>query len=315
MADAYGMDSITLGNAVALAKFLYNRGIISKEDTGGLSLDWENVEAQQELIHQIAMREGFGNIVAEGMHGLAQVINKGAMEYCYHVKGFSRGVYPPGVFALAHATSTRGADHLRARSWRGGIRDPELYARLVEIGEVPADMTQEPEKWMGIMERVATVADLVSRCKGAVNTWICAAPLAWKYSRLFQGIALLLEKATGIPFTASEIEHAADRVYLLEMAFNARQGITREADRLVQKPDVRETPEGEQQRQKHGEMLTEYYRAHGCDIQTGIPTRQALERLNLKYVADELEAHGPYPCWSGAPLWPREKYPHGGKRF
>ena len=61
-------------------------------------------------------------------------------------------------------------------------------------------------------------------------------------------------------------------------------------------------------------MLTEYYRVHGYDLETGIPTRERLERLGLKYVADELEAHGSYPKWDGPPLWPLDKYPHGGKR-
>ncbi|GAG36621.1 unnamed protein product [marine sediment metagenome] len=184
----------------------------------------------------------------------------------------------------------------------------------MENGEVPADMTQEPEKWMIIMERAPTIADSIGRCKGAVNTWICAAPLAWKYSRLFEGVAQLLEKATGIPFTATEIENIADRVYLLEMAFNNRQGITREQDRLVQRPEVKGTHEAEEQLQRHAQMLSEYYRVHGCDINTGIPTRKALRRLGLSHVADELEAHSPYPQWSGPPLWSLEKYPHGGKR-
>lgn len=44
-----------------------------------------------------------------------------------------------------------------------------------------------------------------------------------------------------------------------------------------------------------------------------IPARERLESLGLKYVADELEAHGPYPDWDGAPLWPLERYPHGGR--
>lgn len=42
-------------------------------------------------------------------------------------------------------------------------------------------------------------------------------------------------------------------------------------------------------------MLIEYYRVHGYDLETGIPTRGRLDGLGLKYVADELEAHGRYP--------------------
>ena len=60
-------------------------------------------------------------------------------------------------------------------------------------------------------------------------------------------------------------------------------------------------------------MLTEYYRMHGYDLKIGIPSREGLESLDLKFVADELEAHGPYPDWDGAPLWSLEGYSHGGR--
>lgn len=61
-------------------------------------------------------------------------------------------------------------------------------------------------------------------------------------------------------------------------------------------------------------MLTEYYKVHGYDPITGIPMREHLEKIGLKYIADELEAHGPYDDWLGPPLWPLERYPCGGIR-
>ncbi|MFN4133198.1 MAG: aldehyde ferredoxin oxidoreductase family protein, partial [Candidatus Hadarchaeales archaeon] len=136
LADKYGMCTIPLGNVIAFAKELYARGIITKRDTDGLSLDWENADDQIELIHRIAMREGFGNILAEGMYGVAKRYGEKAMDYCYHVKGTCRGPsdYPVGVFTLAHATSTRGADHLRGRSWAFGENDPDIFPRLSQEG-------------------------------------------------------------------------------------------------------------------------------------------------------------------------------------
>lgn len=312
LADQYGMCVIGLGNAIAFAKELYNRGSITKEETGGLSLEWEDADAQIELVHQTALREGFGNLVAEGIYNMARTINKGAMEVCYHVKGFSRGPHPPGLFALAHATGTRGADHLRGRSWAYGENDPEVFPELVKKGFVP-DVEKDSVGSLTISERATTLTDAIGRCKGAVNSWVCAVPLVWKYP-LFDGLAELLTAATGVEFDAAALEEVAERIYALERAFNVRQGITRKEDRFPQKSEVGETPEGEEEREKHAEMLTEYYRVHGYDPETGIPTREQLERLGLKTVADELEAHGPYPEWDGPPLWPLEAYPHGGTR-
>ena len=132
---------------------------------------------------------------------------------------------------------------------------------------------------------------------------------------MWDGVGRLLRAATGFDFNANRLEEIADRIYILEMAFNARQGITREDDRLPQQPEVSRTPEGHEALRKHAEMLTEYYKAHGCSLDTGIPTRETLQSLGLSDVADELETNSPYPKWEGPPLWPLDKYPHGGKRF
>ncbi len=70
--DAYGMDVLALGNTVAMLKDLYSRGMISKELSDGLDLSWENHTDQIELLHRTAMRQGLGNLVAEGMYTLAK---------------------------------------------------------------------------------------------------------------------------------------------------------------------------------------------------------------------------------------------------
>ena len=313
LADMYGMCVIGLGNTIAFAKELYSRGVISREDTGGLSLDWDDADSQVELIHRIALREGFGDLVAEGLYSLAKITGKGAMDYCYHVKGLSRGTHKPGLFALAHATSTRGADHLRGRSWAYGENDADLFRMLVKIRMLPPQMSKNPVEGLTISERATTLTDSIGRCKGAVNSWVCAVPLVWKYP-MWDGLAKLLSAATGIEFDEAKLVEAADRIYTLERAFNIRQGITRKHDRLPQKPDMKDTRQGEEELEKHEKMLTQYYRVHGSDPDTGIPTREWLEQMGLKYVADELDAHGMYTEWDGPPLWSLKKYPHGGTR-
>jgi aldehyde:ferredoxin oxidoreductase len=130
----------------AIAKDLYNRGFLSKEDTGGLDLSWENTEDQIRLIH------------------------------------------------LAHATSTRGADHLRGRSWTFGENDGELFPRLVEEGYLPSD---EVERLI-VSEDACALSDCIGRCKGSVNSWVNAVPLIWKYP-LYEGLSKVLNAATGAP--------------------------------------------------------------------------------------------------------------------
>ncbi len=314
LADKYGICVVALGNVIAMTKELYMRGILTDRDTGGLSLDWEDAGSQIELVHRTALRQGFGNLVAEGMYSMAKIIGNGAMDYCYHVKGLSRGPHPAGIFGLAHATSTRGADHLRGRSWAYGENDPSLWPELVENGYIPVE---DEVKTLILSEQVTTLTDMIGRCKGAVNNWESAVPLVFKYP-LLGGVARLLGAATGMEFTEETLKNAADRVYLLEMAFNVRQGIRREHSRLALKPGLASTPAGALELAKHDTMLASYHTLRGCEPETGIPTREKLESLGLGFVADELEKvpgnPGKFEEWDGPVLWDLETYPKGTRR-
>ena len=62
------------------------------------------------------------------------------------------------------------------------------------------------------------------------------------------------------------------------------------------------------EKQKHGELLRQYYSQHGQDPETAIPQKAYLEKLGLSYVAERLEKECPYPEWDGPPLWPLNKY-------
>jgi aldehyde:ferredoxin oxidoreductase len=180
-----------------------------------------------------------------------------------------------------------------------------LFSRLIELGFIPSDDIGK----LSASEEACALNDCLGRCKGSVNAWVNAIPLVWKYP-LYAGLAKVMTAATGIPFNENDLTLAGRRVYLLEMALNARRGVTRASDRLVQRPELRDTPEGEQQRRQHEEMLTEYYRHRGCDPVTGIPTRPALEALGLNEAADVLEA-GTLRTWDGPPFWPLSAYPTG----
>lgn len=311
LADAYGMETIALGNVIAFAKLLYSKEIITTSDTDGLSFDWDDAESQIQTVHQVALRKGFGSLLAEGEYGFAKIIGRGAIDYSYHVKGMTRGVCQLSndhdkVWALAHSTSTRGADHLRGRTW-ACEDERHYYATLLAKGLLPFSIPQR----LIVAERAATLADTIGRCKGAVNDWTLTVPLIAKYP-LWDGLAKLLKAATGIDFDARALEEIADRIYIIEIAFNIRQGIQRQHERLPQKMEWKGGFEGDLDIKKHEELLTEYYLARGCNSATGIPERNRLEKLGLKYVADELEANIPYPPWDGPPLWPLNTYPQGG---
>ena len=310
--DAYGMDVLALGNTIAMLKELYNRGLLEEELTDGLDLSWENHTDQIELLHRTALRQGLGNLVAEGMYTLAKQLGGQAMDYCYHVKGLSRGPYPSGVFSLAHATSTRGADHLRGRSWAFIQPDPDMFPILKEKGLLLKNVDEDPAPAVIVGERMTTLTDCIGRCKGAVNNWISAMPMVWK-KPIFEGLAELLTAATGEEYTTKTLEQAADRVYTLEHAFNIRQGISRKDDRMPQKPEIRDSEEGRADLRKHEKYLSRYYELRGYD-QLGRPTPKRIKELKLEFVTQAMTEDPPQKEWDGPVRWQLGNYPSGGSR-
>jgi aldehyde:ferredoxin oxidoreductase len=71
--DTYGIDTISFGTLCAFVMECYERGIINKEITGGLELNFGNWEAQMELMHQMARGEGFGAVAGQGVHRMKKL--------------------------------------------------------------------------------------------------------------------------------------------------------------------------------------------------------------------------------------------------
>jgi len=71
--DTYGIDTISFGTSTAFVMECWQRGILNKERTGGIALDWGNAESQLELLHQMARGEGFGMIVGQGVARMKKI--------------------------------------------------------------------------------------------------------------------------------------------------------------------------------------------------------------------------------------------------
>ena len=108
-----GIDAISAGAALAFATDLFERGIITTADTDGLALRWGDDRSLATLLERIARREGFGDVLAEGVARAGAAIGRGAEEVAYHSKGLELTGYDPRAAlatALAYAVSSRGAD-------------------------------------------------------------------------------------------------------------------------------------------------------------------------------------------------------------
>ncbi len=114
LANDLGLDTISLGGSIAFAMECYENGLLTAQDTGGLSLNFGNTASMLELIELIAHRKGIGDLLAEGSLRAAQKIGKGAEAFAMQVKGQEMPMHDPRTKisqALAFAVCPTGADH------------------------------------------------------------------------------------------------------------------------------------------------------------------------------------------------------------
>ncbi|MGM0643287.1 MAG: aldehyde ferredoxin oxidoreductase family protein [Thermodesulfobacteriota bacterium] len=291
LVNYYGLDNLETGSMIAWAMELYEKGILTKEDTGGLGLTWGNDETVIELIHKIANREGIGDILADAPLEAARRIGKDSIQYLIHVKGMSNlhsDERPTPALALNVAVSSRGSDHLRGRPAIDLYHLPEPFLRKVYSNPIPYDgpLTSDYRDYDGKPWQVLWQ----EHCYEAVDCLgIC------KYHTVFLGPNMpcfqewpeLIRVNTGLEFTPEEIWEAAERGYTLERLFNIREGLTRSDDTLSDRYFDEPVPEGLPvvrgrciDREKFRIMLDEYYRLRGWD-ENGVPTPEKLKDLGL----------------------------------
>ncbi len=268
--DLLGLDTISTGNALGLACELYERGILTRKETGGLELEWGRHGAFLQLIDQIGRREGLGQLLGEGVRRAAQAIGQGAERYAMHVKGLELPAYEPRAlkgYALSYAVSNIGASHMYGRP-----RD-ELYAdstksidRFAEAGKGPL------------------IAQVQRRQAADETVIICNFGNSGLTPDL---VGELLVAATGQAQLGDQalLQRIGERIVCLERAFNVREGFSRKDDtlpeRLQTEPLLDAGPASSGQVVGHLDtLLDEYYDACGYS-RDGIPTAAKMSQLNL----------------------------------
>jgi aldehyde:ferredoxin oxidoreductase len=276
LVNKWGVDNLEAGSMIAWAMEIYEKGIITKEDTGGLELKWGDPEVIYELLRQITFREGFGDILAEGPLRAAEKIGKGSDYYLIQVKGMSNlqsDERATPSLALNVAVSTRGSDHLRGRPV------PDLFGLPKDVLErmYGGEQTTDFNSYMGKPRMVwhheisACTHDTIGNCGMGGQP----------------DMPYTLKINTGLEFTDEEMWTIGERIHTIERLFNQDRGFGRKEDHLCERYYVEPTTMGMPKargktidRDKFEIMLDEYYELHGCDSE-GHPTKETIKRLGL----------------------------------
>lgn len=280
--DEYGLDSMSAGVTIGFAMELYERGIINREETGGIELRFGNHRAVMELLRKMSFREGFGEILADGVRAAARRIGRGAEDYAMHVKGLELPAYDvrgAKAHGLNYATSYTGADHNRGYAFQEifGVPVPEAVDRLAYEGKGRLC------KWNQDVR--AAVCDCPPLCAFLLDTTL--GPAATEVA------AALVNAASGLSLSPEEVQRVGERVNNLARLFNAREGFGRADDtlprRLLEEPIEAGASAGQRiAKEDLDRMLDEYYAARGWDQKTGRPTRAKLLELGLEEAAKGL---------------------------
>jgi aldehyde:ferredoxin oxidoreductase len=280
LSNRYGVDAIALSEVISWAMECHQRSLLSREEADGLDLTWGNAEAILALVHKVAHREGFGDLLADGVKCAAERLGRGSEEIAMHGKGlelFQADVRTIKAYGLGNAVASRGADHLRSEPWFEFSEDPEEGIRRYGVPETAFRLEH---KGKGLVvkhfEEMAAISDATGVCK---NTYNNMEVLDWERT------AELLRAATGWDLIGEEVRRIGERIVNLERLFIAREGIARQDDALPRRFLEEPMPEGSGPSTgsvlELEQMLDEYYRVRGWDAETGLPTQEKLEDLGL----------------------------------
>ena len=218
LTDRYGMDCISAGSTIAYATEAFQTGLITREDTGGVELDWDDPELLVELVRMIAFREGFGDELAEGSRAMSD--KYGGAEFAIHVKGLEAPMHDPRALwamALTYATGIRGACH---------VNDDNLMAELGNTSFKAVGVPNtKPQRREG--KAAQTVA---AQCYGQLAGSAVICLYAWWSMDGIEILRDMLNAVTGAGYTVDELMTIANRIWYLKRAIGNICGVRKEDD-------------------------------------------------------------------------------------
>jgi len=273
LCDLYGMDTISVSNTIGLAFHLYEKGILSKEDTAGIELNWGDVDAIEELVRLTGTREGIGDLIAQGAKRFAahfgvedEAVQVNGLEVAYHDPRGLSGI------AISYATSPRGACHNQSDYF------------FVDMGHAIEELGIEFQPRHAQAEKAASVARHQDWRTIDNSIVMC----------IFANVApnekvALINSACGLDWSVDEMMKFGERAWNLKRAINNRLGLTRANDKL---PKALLTPHPDGGSEGFvpdiDGMLRAYYRHRGWDTETGRPTIEKLMELGMDDIAMDL---------------------------
>lgn len=287
IANANGLDAISTGASIAFVMECFAAGLLTTEDTGGLDYRWGDADLLVRSVEMIANREGFGDVLAEGVHRMSQRFGPATAEFDVTVKGQELPMHEPRlkqVMGVGYAIAPVGADHMMNVHDTDFASAGESIERVNtalsdKIGPLPAKSLSEEKmqifyyelNWMHFQD-----------C--AINCHF--------YPYSYEHLAAALSGVTGVEYGIHDILDVGARAQVLSRLFNLREGLTAADDRLprrVMKAFNKGPLAGvEITDENFNWAKRRYYELMLWDGETGTPGKACLERYQLTELLDSI---------------------------
>jgi aldehyde:ferredoxin oxidoreductase len=208
-----GLDTISVGAAIAFAIECYENGILTKKDTDGIELTWGNHQAIVAMTEKVALREGLGSILADGVQKASRKIGKASEQFAMHIGGQELPMHDPRNtpgYGTTYCTDATPARHMQGGSafLEGGFM-------------IPGVPFKQPEKY--VYTGKGDLHRYMSNLSHIVNaTGLCYFAV-WIYG--IEMIPQFMKHVTGKEYSMEDLITIGERIANLRMAFNLREGI------------------------------------------------------------------------------------------
>jgi aldehyde:ferredoxin oxidoreductase len=289
LCNAYSLDTIGAGLAIAFGMECFEEELISVEDTGGVELRFGSGEALVAMVEKIAKRQDIGNVLADGLLPAAAKIGQGSEAFTVHAKGQAQPMHEPRLkrgLAIGYSMSPTGADHCHSLHDTGLVYPGEdgflQNGRLRGMGVLEAMDLESlgPEKVRATIYN--TMASIMLNC-----LTMCSMP-GWSV----RDLAEMVQAAVGWDVSEYEILKLGERAMNLARVFNMREGLTTADDALCERSygptHGGALSEGGIDREELRQAVHTYYGMMGWDRETGVPTPERLYELGVGWAEEHL---------------------------
>jgi aldehyde:ferredoxin oxidoreductase len=271
--DRLGMDVNECGYVMSWVMECYEKHILTSKDTDGIEMTWGNGAAIMTMLNKMARREGFGNLLAEGVMRASRKIGGEAVNMAVHTE---KGNTP------------RGHDHRVV--WQ------EMFDTVVSNTGTLESHVMSPFKLLGIESPFdafdpMVISTVVAKVKGAMIFEDSMVTCRYNTVTALELLCNAVNAATGWNLDFQDAMKIGKRAVNVARAFNISHGISPELD----KPSMRygSTPldgkaAGIGIMPHFDKMLGNYYSHMGWDKETGKPLPETLKDLGLDYIIPRL---------------------------